>query len=144
MGGVNMFTFNSPDYKVIKYRMNAESGRYEKQPEKIPFLKLPFELKVETTRDQRIKSQGAETIITGRFVNKKREFFSGMRKTRFLNWFHGNDYEYSKGNKVNSLVLFEFSPDDIQLTVYYFNRFYKYSADDRDAFVHYFIGRLTN
>jgi hypothetical protein len=139
-----MAMFNSPDYKAIKYLLNPHSGRYEKQPSKLNFQKLPYELKVETTQDQRIKSQGAETIITGRFVNKKREFFSGMRRTEFPNWYHGNDYEFLKGEKVNSLVIFEFSGNDSELTVYYFNRYYKHSATERESFINYFIGRLLN
>lgn len=134
-----MESFNSPDYKVVQYALNPESGRYEKRPTKISFNKLPFELKVEPTQDKRIKAQGAETVITGRFVKKKREFFSGLRPTAKPGCFYGNDYEFVKGQKINSLVVFSFSDDDAQLTVYYFNRFYKQSASDREAFVNSFI-----
>ena len=134
-----MTMFNSPDYKGLRYLMNPESGRYEKQPTKIAFQKLPFELKVEPTQDPRIKAQGAEMVITGRFKNNKREFFSGLRPTAKPGWFYGNDYEFVKGQKINSLVIFSFSDDDAQLTVYYFNRFYKQSASDRETFVNLFI-----
>jgi hypothetical protein len=139
-----MALFNSVEYKSVKYLLNPHSGRYEKQPARIPFQKLPFELKIEPTQDQRIKSQGADTIITGRFLNKKREFFSGMRRTGFKLWFHGNDYEFVKGEKVNSLVIFQFSIDDSELTVYYFNRYYKHSVTDRESFVNTFIGGYEN
>ncbi len=131
--------FNSPDYKGIRYILNQVSGRYEKQPTKIAFQKLPFDLKVEPTQDPRIKAQGAEMVITGRFKNKKREFFSGLRPAGKPGWFYGNDYEFVKGQKINSLVIFSFSDDDAQLTVYYFNRFYKQSASDRETFVNLFI-----
>jgi hypothetical protein len=134
-----MTMFNSPDYKGLRYLMNPESGRYEKQPTKIAFQKLPFDLKVEPTQDPRIKAQGAEMVITGRFKNKKREFFSGLRPAGKPGWFYGNDYEFVKGQKINSLVIFSFSDDDAQLTVYYFNRFYKQSASDRETFVNLFI-----
>lgn len=134
-----MESFNSPDYKVVQYALNPESGRYEKRPTKISFNKLPFELKVEPTQDKRIKAQGAETVITGRFVNKKREFFSGLRQTGKSGWYYGNDYEFVKGQKVNSLVIFGFSQEDAELTVYYFNRYYKQSASERESFVNQFI-----
>ena len=136
-----MEQFNSPDFKVIRYRMNPKTGRYEKEPSKINFMKLPYELKVEVTQDQRIKAQGAQNIITGRFVNKKREFFSGLRGTGFKHWYHGNDYEFVRGEKVNSLVLFRFSEQDEFLTVYYFNRYYKQSIEQRLELVNSFIGR---
>ena len=47
--------FNLPDFKELIYILNNETGRYEKQPERIPFLKLPYELKIEETQEQRIK-----------------------------------------------------------------------------------------
>lgn len=121
--------------------MNPKTGRYEKEPSKFNFMKLPYELKVEVTQDQRIKAQGAQNIITGRFVNKKREFFSGLRGTAFKHWYHGNDYEFVRGEKVNSLVLFQFSEQDEFLTVYYFNRYYKQSIEQRLELVNSFIGR---
>jgi hypothetical protein len=121
--------------------MNPKTGRYEKEPSKVNFMKLPYELKVEETQDQRIKAQGAQNIITGRFVNKKREFFSGLRGTAFKHWYHGNDYEFVRGEKVNSLVLFRFSEQDEFLTVYYFNRYYKQSIEQRLELVNSFIGR---
>ena len=75
-----------PDYKLLKYRFNPETGRYQKMPSKIAFQKMPFDLKIEVTRDNRIVQQGAGTIITGRFVNHKREFFSGLRPVKQPNW----------------------------------------------------------
>jgi hypothetical protein len=111
-------------------------------PSKIAFQKMPFDLKIEVTRDNRIVQQGAGTIITGRFVNNKREFFSGLRPVKQTNWYHGNDYEYLKGKKVNSLVIFELSNCEEFLNVYYFNRFYKQSPQERESFVLSFIGGL--
>ncbi len=137
-----MASFNSPDYKVLRYLLNNESGRYEKQPTRIPFNKLPFELKIEPTQDPKIQAQGAEMVITGRFVKKKREFFSGLRKTIRPNWFYGNDYEFVQGRKLNSLVVFAFSGNNAELMVYYFNRYYIQSAIEREAFIKSFISHV--
>jgi len=134
-----MGLLNLPDYKVLQYTMNPATGRYEKVPTKIAINKLPFELKVESTQDPKIQAQRAEEVITGRFVNKKREFLTGLRRTMLPGWYYGNDYEFVKGQKVNSLVIFSFSDDDAALTIYYFNRFYKLSADERESFVNAFI-----
>ena len=120
--------------------MNPETGQFQKLPSLESFLKMPFELKIETTRANQIKGQGAEQIITGRFVNKKRTFFSGLRRTEYSNWFHGNDFEYINGEKVNSLVIFQISPNAEFLNVFYFNRYYKYSPNEREQFVNRFIG----
>lgn len=134
-----MNNVHSPDFKVVAYRMNAETGRYQKQPAKMTFQKLPYELKIEPTQEPRLRAQGAATIITGRFVNKKREFFSGLRPTGQPDWYAGDDFEYVKGNKVNSLVLFKFAANDELLTIFYFNRYYKQSPTDREAFINHFI-----
>ncbi len=135
--------FNFVVYKELKYKLNSESGRYEKQPEKTPFQKLPFELKVEPTQKDYIIQQGAKEIITGRFKNKKREFFTGLipiQSTFFL----GNDYEFINGQKKNSLIVFEFSDNNEFLTLNYFNRFYKDYPEERLKFVLLFIHHLNH
>ena len=129
-----------PEHKTILYRINNESGRYEKQPERVPFEKLPFELKVETTREQKIINNGATEIITGRIKKGNREFFTGLvPDIKFKNWFSGNDYKFIKGVKKNSLVIFNFRNDNRELIVYYFNSFYKDYPDERKRFVCSFI-----
>lgn len=124
-----------PEYKEIKYQFNSESGRYQKMPSKIAFQKLPFELKIEVTQDVKIQSQGAEFVLTGRFVNKKREFFTGLRNTSSLLCYSGNDYEFVKGKKVLSLIIAKFSIGEEFLTIYYFNRFYPNVPSTSDALI---------
>ena len=124
-----------PDHKEIKYRFNPETGRYQKMPSKIAFQKLPFELKIEVTQDVKIQSQGAEFVLTGRFVNNKREFFTGLRNTNSLLCYSGNDYELVKGKKVLSLIIAKLSQDDEFLTIYYFNRFYPHVPSTCDALI---------
>jgi hypothetical protein len=132
--------FNSPEFKTIVYKLNNESGRYEKQATLVPFEKLPFELKVETTRDERIKNNGATEIITGRIKGGKRLFFTGLIHVfNESNWFYGNDYQFINGNKKNSLVIFQFKNTNQELIIYYFNSFYKDSREERIKFVCLFI-----
>ena len=126
-----------PDYKTIHYSLNIETGYYEKQPERIPFNKLPFELKVELTQDQRIKRNGAKEVIRGRTKNKKYLFFTGLIPTKYKNLYRGDHYEFIKGQKKNSLVLFHFSTDNRQLTVYFFNHYTVY-ASAIDLFINEF------
>lgn len=115
-----------PQFKTIRYNLNNETGYYEKQPERIPFNKIPFELKVEVTQDKRIKQNGATELIRGRIKNGKYLFFTGLIPTKFNNLFRGDHYEYMKGKKINSLLLFDFSTDNRQLTVYFFNQYWIY------------------
>ncbi len=135
-----MAAFKFPEFKTIEYRLNPDAGRYEKQPERIAFNKLPNDLKVETTWDERIRANGATEIITGRIKNGKRAFFTGLLKVfNSAQWFYGNDYENTPEGKKNSLVIFQFSEDNTRLSVYYFNGYYKTNASERFKFVCEFI-----
>lgn len=134
--------FNSTVYKEVKYKLNPE-GYYQKEPEKIPFLKLPFELKVEPSQKEFLKQQGADQIITGRFKDKKREFFTGLIPIVESQVFMGNDYENIKGVKKYSLIIFKFSPCNGYLTAYYFNRFYLDKREIRIQFVNAFDLHLS-
>ena len=132
--------FNSPEFRSIVYKINNETERFEKQPERVPFAKLPFELKVETTWEERIRANGATEIITGRIKDGKRLFFTGLIPAPSIqNWFFGNDYLFAKGQKKNSLVIFCFQNDNRELIVYYFNSFYKDNREERKRFVLSFI-----
>lgn len=131
-----------PDFTKVEYLLNQETGRYEKQPDRVPFEKLPFELKVETTQDPRIKANGATEIITGRIKNGKRLFFTGLIQTKESNWFFGNDYQFKNGEKKNSLIVFYFHDNNRRLYVYYFNNYYKDNRAERVQFVLNFIVSL--
>ena len=135
-----MDMFNFPEYKTVVYVLNPETGKYQKEPERVPFNKMPPVLKVETTQDERIKANGANEIITGRIQNGKRLFFSGLVPVRNSSqWYNGNDYQMTPQGKKNSLVIFHFSQDNRQMNVYYFNAYYKHSRDERINFICLFI-----
>lgn len=133
--------FNFPEYKEAKYKMNAATGYFEKQPEKIAFNKLPYELKVEVTMEEKIRSQGAKEIIHGRIKGGKYLFFTGLIPVGINDCYVGNDFEFVKGEKKLSLVIFRFTEANSMLTIYYFNRYYKESREQRERFVLYFLNQ---
>ena len=135
-----MSTFKFPEYKTIFYTLNPETGKYQKEPERIPFNKLPYELMVQPTQDPKIKANGANEIITGRIKNGKRLFFTGMVPVfnSAVNYL-GNDYQITAKVKTNSLVVFQFSPDNTRLNIYYFNNYYIHNPQERIKFVSGFL-----
>jgi len=133
--------FNNSVYKEVGYKLNPE-GYYQKEPQRLPFTKLPFEIKVEPSQKEFLKQQGANEIITGRFKNKKREFFTGLIPIA-VGFFMGNDWEFIQGQKKTSLIVFQFSDNNEFLSVYYFNRYYIDQREARIKFVLAFIQHLS-
>ena len=127
------------DYKRVRFVRNAATNYYEKQPDLVPFTKIPNELKVEETHDPAIRRNGAEQIIRGRIQGGKYLFFTGLvpGKSRRL-WYFGNHCAFVKGNKKLSLILFRFSPDYRELTLYFFNGFSLYPTE-REKFLGEFL-----
>jgi hypothetical protein len=138
-----MMMFNLPDYKTIEYKNNLLTGRFEKQPSMYSFNKLPFDLKIEPTQEERIKKQGAESIITGRFEKGQRTFFTGLVPIE-KNIFEGNHFEIYKGQKKLSLIIFKLSDDYSNLIVYFFNHYYKENRIQRTQFCQSFLNYLAN
>ena len=129
----------SAKFHRIAFDLDRDAGWYIRRPELVPFAKVPEKLKVERTQEERFRNQGAQTTITGPMRAKRRTFFSGMRALPFEQWYIGNDYEQRGGKKVLSLVLFEFSKDFAELTLYYFNGFYRAAVEDRTRWAVAFI-----
>lgn len=135
-----------PQYKTVYYSNDLRTGYYTKtgtMPPKTPVMRLPYELKVEPTQLHQINCNAAE-IIRGREKFKKGsfKFFTGLQETNFKQWFSGNDYEYSRGQKILSLCLFHFVNDYNRLTVFYFGRFYIDKREARERFTNDVIPRL--
>jgi hypothetical protein len=130
--------FNFPKYHTIEYQNNPQTGRFEKLPSLIAFNKMPFDLKIENTQEQKIINQGAKTIISGRIKEGKREFFTGLIPIN-NNEFIGNHYESIKGVKKLSLIIFEFTPDNSKLSVYFFNHYYIDNRSERLSFCTKFL-----
>ncbi len=138
-----MVDFKFPECKTVFYTLNPETGKYQKEPERIPFNKLPYELKIEPTQDPKIKANGANEIITGRIRNGKREFFTGMVPLfNSTQNYLGNDYQLTAKGKKNSLVVFQFSTDNTRLKIYYFNHYYIHNRNERLKFVSTFLNNI--
>ena len=135
-----MAEFKFPDYKTFVFVFNPETGKYLRNIERVPFNKLPYQLKVEKTQEQKIRLNGANEIITGPIKGGKRLFFTGILPCDSSNeWYYGNDYEITLEGKKNSIVVFHFSNDNSKLTVYYFNNYYKYNQTERVKFIQDFV-----
>ena len=134
-----MESFNFPTFKTVTYLLNPQTGYYEKQPLKIAFNKLPFELKVEETQEEKIRKQGANEILRGRVKNGRYQFFTGLIPLVDEVAYIGNDYEFEKGKKFNSLIIAKFSEQNSKLVVYYFNRYYIDNRETLLKFAYQFI-----
>ena len=135
-----------PQYKTVFYRNHPQTGYYTKtaqQPEKTPVMRLPYELKVEPTQLHEIKCNALEIIRGKEKFNKGGfKFFTGLQETEFKQWYAGNDYEFSKGQKILTLCLFHFSEDNSRLTVFYFSRYYLEKREARERFINDIIPAL--
>lgn len=141
-------TFNLAGHRTVFYAFNPETGYYtksEKQPEKSPVMRLPYELKFAITRADKIKCN-AKQIIHSRLLTKAGQylFFTGLQESGFQDWYLGNDYEYKSGKKVLSIILFHFRNDNSQLTVYYFPKYDKPNTSLRLKFARLAIPTLLD
>ena len=138
--------FNFPQYRTVYYGFNPETGYYtksEKQAEKTPVMRLPYELRFAETQAEQIKAN-AKHIIHSKQKKKdgSYQFMTGLQDTGLQNWYLGNDYECRKGIKKISIVIFRFSEDNSRMTVFYFPHFDKPSTDLRLQFARSFIPKL--
>jgi hypothetical protein len=138
--------FNLPQYRTIIYLFKPETGYYtksEKQPEKTPLMRLPYELRLTPTQAEKIKCNAKELIVSrDRRKTGSYNFFTGIQETDFRNWFLGNDFERINEKKIISIILFHFSDDNSRLTVYYFSRYDKGKTDLRLRFANEIIPNL--
>lgn len=132
-----------PNYHLSVFSNNIQTGYYEKQPEMMPFLKIPYELKVEETQRTDIKTY-ADKIIRGKEKTKSGnwKFYNGLLNTSFPNWYCGNICDFYRGQKKTNLVIFRFSPDHSSLYVFYFTGYDKNNTEQRIKFVNSIIPNL--
>jgi hypothetical protein len=129
-----------PKYKHLVYRMNDHVGYYETRTAPPGFTKLPYDLKVEETQRKDIIK--ADNVIRGRLKNGKYTYFTGLRPASVDQWFTGDHSELYKGKRSKSLVLFNFSPDNTMLNVYFFPGYYKFDPKRINTFVETFTDFL--
>ncbi len=131
----------SPSNRVIRYTLDGASGWYVKEPQRIAYAKLPDRLKVEETRMQAIRDNGASEVIHGPSKGGRWQFFTGLIPTGRPGWYFGNDREERAGRKVNSLVIFQFTDNDRTLIVTYYPGWYVHNREERVKFVRAFADR---
>lgn len=129
--------FNGVKCKFFTYIANVETGYFEKQPEIHTYQRLPFRLKRSPTQLMHIKTNARELIHSDkRLKNDSYTFFTGIQPVNsYTHWFTGNDYEKVKGEKVLSLIIFYCNPNNRELLVFYFSRFYKEYPAEREQFI---------
>ena len=138
-------TFNNIHYKTVNYLLNSDSGYYEKEPQLVPFTKLPSELKVEESQKEFLIKQGANHIIHGRVKNGQYSFFTGLippPETEKV--FFGNSKDMYHGREKHNLIVFVFSTDNTALSIYFFNHFYIVNRSERIEFVIQFVNSLNS
>jgi len=129
-----------PENKVHIYNLNDETGYYELNSSPLGFDKLPNELKVEDTRQrQQIRS---DKICRGRIKDGRYLFFTGLIQVGKGNLYFGDHFEFENGSKKNSFILFRFSSDQKEMTIYFFNHFKVYPGK-RAKFISDFLKSLS-
>ena len=126
----------------IAFDLDMDAGWYIRRPDPLHFGRVPSKLKVEQTQVAALREQGADRIITGPMRKGTRTFFTGLRPLSVEGWYIGNDAELVKGRKVLSLVLFQFSAEGANLTLFYFPRFYRDDRNERAQYAVAFINGM--
>lgn len=125
-----------PESKKLTYKLNFETGYYERIVCSIGFEKLPLELKVEETqRKDQIRSK---LICRGRIKNGSYTFFTGLLPVEGNSLTFFGDHFHPNEKKRNSFILFQFSKGNEFLTVNYFNHFKVYPKK-RGQFISSFL-----
>lgn len=110
---------SSPGCWIYSYSYNFETSHYHVVSRPLGSIALPEKLKIEPTQRTDIK-QRAGFIIR----SKANEFYTGLLPTDYPGYFAGDHRLKMKRKEKKSFVLFQLSPDQIALTIYYFNGWY--------------------
>ena len=112
-----------PQSFVFTFQLN-ENGQYLKTTGAEYFSKVPNELFLEVIRHP-------ETIVAERLIRGKERrgesysFQTGIRPIS-SHLYYGDHFEFIKGKKANSFILFEFEKGGESLTLHFFNHFKLY------------------
>jgi hypothetical protein len=140
-----METFNLPKFSRVIYRLNPETKYFlqsEIEAQETPINRLPLELRLAPAGAANVKINATKVLLSKEHDKGKYKFITGLQPTSFENWFLGNDYEYYRGEKLISIILFHFS-DETELEVYYFHRYDKKNTFYRLQFANSIIPEIT-
>lgn len=105
-------TITLPPHEIIRYVLEYETGCYTLSFAPVGFVRMPPIIKIEPTQHtDRIKTK---LLIRGRSGTWDKKILTGLIPAAD-HWFYGD--QLYKGKK--HLLLFQFSPDNQELKVYY-------------------------
>lgn len=136
-----------PKYSKVIYTCNAETKYYiqkESERQETPVKRLPIEMRLAPAGAANVKVNAAKVLLSKDCKNGKYAFITGIQSTWYQDWFVGNDYEFYRGKKVLSLLLFRFANDSNEMEVYYFHQFDKPNSYFRLQFANGAIPHLLN
>jgi hypothetical protein len=139
-----MESFNIPKYSKVIYRQNPETKyflRTEIEAQETPINRLPLEMRLAPAGAANVKINASKVLLSKEHNKGKYNFITGLQETVYKNWFLGNDYEYYRGSKVLSIILFHFI-NATDLAVYYFHRYDKKNTFHRLQFVNAIIPEI--
>ncbi|RYE56581.1 MAG: hypothetical protein EOP48_07685 [Sphingobacteriales bacterium] len=132
-----METFNIPKYSTVIYRLNPETRYFAQtlvEVAETPITRLPAEMRQAPAKAGNI-IPNASLLMLSRKCNKGNyKFITGLQQTLRPDWYVGNDYEYYRGKKVLSLILFQFRDEGREVAVHYFHRYDKHTSIARLQF----------
>jgi hypothetical protein len=125
-----------PEYQKHIYKVNEVSRYYEKILAPVGFIKLPFDLRLETPHRPDYKSK-TKFILSGRIVNGKKTIFSGLIPTGVEGLFYADHFHPSERVK-NSFMLLRFNATSSEIEIFYFNHFTVFPKT-RESFIQQFL-----
>ena len=140
-----METFNLPKYSKVLYQLQPGGVYYVQtaiEAQETSLERLPKEMRLAPTGAAQIKPN-ADKMLLDRPEKSKHKFRTGIQQTNYTGWYLGNDYEYYRGEKVISIILFHFTSHDTAIEVYYFYRYDKANSFYRMQFAHNAIPYLN-
>ena len=123
------------------YNLNAETKHYSLSFAPIGFNKLPFEIALERTlRPEIIRAKWVLTNPHRKGAEGFNEMITGLKPTPFNKLFHGNFREFINTEKKISFMLIQFSPDNREIKIHFFNHF-KVFPKVQEKFIQEFMQR---
>ena len=135
-----------PKYSKVIYAFNPETRYFFKSIidcQETPLNRLPLQLRIAPAGAANVKINASKLLLSKECVNGKYNFITGIHETQFANWFLGNDYEYYRGAKILSIIVFRFVDNDRELHVYYFHKYDRPNTIFRLQFSNSLIPVLT-
>lgn len=136
-----------PKYSKVIYAFYPETKYYtqkEIERQETPLNRLPVQMRLAPAGAANVKVNAAKVLLSKECKNGKYAFITGIQSTWYDGWFVGNDYEFYKGRKVLSLLLFHFADDNNEMEVFYFHQYDKPNSFLRLQYANGIIPHLLN